>query len=99
MVCHAGWPFDFIMGGLRLHCKQRYIINNMLHIKRNVIWIKPILCQLEQIGRKRRRGMGCSFALQPTVHLLYFMIFLHVSLEAVQTVKSIGQSGGVLDEF
>lgn len=44
-------------------------------------------------------GLGCSFALQPTVHLLYFMMFLRASIEAVQTEKSIGQSVGVLDEF
>lgn len=44
-------------------------------------------------------GLSCSFALRPTMHVLYFMIFLHVSSEAAQTVKSIGQSGGVLDEF
>ena len=66
-------------------------------MKRTVIWIKPTLCQLEQIGR-RRRG-GCSFALQPTVHLLYFMISRHSSLEAAQTVKSIGQCGGVWMSF
>lgn len=50
--------FDFIPGCLRLHCKQTCIINNMVHIKRSVIWIKPTLCQLEQIGRKGREGGG-----------------------------------------
>lgn len=70
-------------------------------MKRSVIWIKPTLCQLEQIGRKKSGGGGLSgsFALRPTGHSPYFMIFLHVSVEAAQTVKSIGQSGGVLDEF
>lgn len=33
------------------------------------------------------------------MHLQYFMIFLCVSLEAGETVESIGQSGGELDGF
>ncbi len=61
VICHKGWPFDFILGGLRLCSKQKCIINNMLHIKRSVIWIKPTLCQLEQIGRKKRRGSELLF--------------------------------------
>lgn len=49
--------------------------------------------------QEKEGGLSCSFALQPTAHSPYFMIFLHVSLEAFQTVKSIGLSGGVLAEF
>lgn len=54
-------PFDLILGGLRQHYKQRCIINNFYHIKHTIIWIKLTLCQLEQIGRKRRRGAVLFF--------------------------------------
>lgn len=88
MICHVGWPFDIFPRCFRLHCQQRCIINNVLHIKGSIIWIKPCANENRLAAKEGGEG-GCS--LQPTVHLLYFMMFLHVFLVTVSFVDNNGE--------